>query len=268
MARRRRKRKRVGCGASLLALAGDPGALPARRADRLAGPGQPRLAGAGARASPSTSPTTASTPTSSCRPSAQGLDWRAAAAQVAISPRPTADAQWVAFGVGRGAGLSRNAALARHHAAGPIWSALTGGERVMHVEWVATRPTRRARSACGRRNIAGCGPRSAPISSSSRDGRPSRIDHPGYGCCDAFYRATGKANAISTCNSWAADRLRARRGQDQPVAAVRPRAGVAVSGGRSEHVAAEVGVLGDPGQLPLDERRVDHQRLAARGPRR
>ena len=40
------------------------------------------------------------------------------------------------------------------------------------------------------------------------NGRPQRIDHPGYGPADAFYRATGKASAIRTCNSWVADRLR------------------------------------------------------------
>ena len=39
-------------------------------------------------------------------------------------------------------------------------------------------------------------------------GRVQRIDHPGYGCCDAFYRATGKASALRTCNDWAAGRLR------------------------------------------------------------
>ena len=40
------------------------------------------------------------------------------------------------------------------------------------------------------------------------DGRTRRMDAPGYGCCDAFYRATGKASAVRTCNSWAANRLR------------------------------------------------------------
>jgi hypothetical protein len=39
-------------------------------------------------------------------------------------------------------------------------------------------------------------------------GRPERIDHPGYGPADAFYRATGKASAFRTCNSWAAGKLR------------------------------------------------------------
>jgi uncharacterized protein (TIGR02117 family) len=41
-----------------------------------------------------------------------------------------------------------------------------------------------------------------------RSGKPRRIDHPGYGPADAFYRATGKASAIHTCNSWAAAKLR------------------------------------------------------------
>ena len=39
-------------------------------------------------------------------------------------------------------------------------------------------------------------------------GRPKRIVHPGYGPDDAFYDGLGKASALSTCNNWAADRLR------------------------------------------------------------
>jgi uncharacterized protein (TIGR02117 family) len=35
-------------------------------------------------------------------------------------------------------------------------------------------------------------------------GRPQRIDRRGYGQADAFYRTTGKANAIRTCNAVAA----------------------------------------------------------------
>jgi len=41
-----------------------------------------------------------------------------------------------------------------------------------------------------------------------RKGRPQRIDHPGYGPADAFYRATGKANAFRTCNAVVAQWLR------------------------------------------------------------
>jgi uncharacterized protein (TIGR02117 family) len=39
-------------------------------------------------------------------------------------------------------------------------------------------------------------------------GRPIRIDHRGYGCCDAFYWGSGRFNALKTCNSWTADKLR------------------------------------------------------------
>jgi uncharacterized protein (TIGR02117 family) len=40
------------------------------------------------------------------------------------------------------------------------------------------------------------------------DGKPKRIAHPGYGCCDAFYLAQGKESAFRTCNTWAARWLR------------------------------------------------------------
>jgi uncharacterized protein (TIGR02117 family) len=40
------------------------------------------------------------------------------------------------------------------------------------------------------------------------NGRPQRIAHPGYGCCDAFYRTAGTASMLKTCNSWVAGRLR------------------------------------------------------------
>jgi len=39
-------------------------------------------------------------------------------------------------------------------------------------------------------------------------GRPQRIDHPGYGPADAFYRAVGKESAFRTCNTWVAKWLR------------------------------------------------------------
>ena len=40
------------------------------------------------------------------------------------------------------------------------------------------------------------------------NGRTQHINARGYGCCDTFYRATGKASALRTCNSWTANRLR------------------------------------------------------------
>jgi hypothetical protein len=44
-------------------------------------------------------------------------------------------------------------------------------------------------------------------------GRPQRIDHPGYGPADAFYRAGTKANAVRTCNAVAAGWLRLAGGK-------------------------------------------------------
>ena len=89
-----------------------------------------------------------------------------------------------------------------------IWSALTGGRRVMHVEWV-TNPgyvdrAIRLRPEEYRRLWAAI----RADFQLNGDSRPIRIEHPGYGRSDAFYRATGKFHALKTCNSWAADRLR------------------------------------------------------------
>jgi uncharacterized protein (TIGR02117 family) len=72
-----------------------------------------------------------------------------------------------------------------------VWSALTGGKRVMHVQYVpnpnyAVRQIR-LRPDEYRRLWAAI---RADVVLDSR-GRPKRIDHPGYGCCDAFYRCFG-----------------------------------------------------------------------------
>jgi len=88
------------------------------------------------------------------------------------------------------------------------WSALTGGERVMHVEYVpspyyAVREVR-LRPAEYRRLWAAI--RADFVLGAN--GRPQRIAHPGYGPSDAFYRATGHASMFRTCNSWAAGKLR------------------------------------------------------------
>jgi uncharacterized protein (TIGR02117 family) len=89
-----------------------------------------------------------------------------------------------------------------------VWSALAGGKRVMHVEYVpspyyAVRQIR-LRPAEYRRLWAAI---RADFALDDR-GRPRRIQHPGYGPSDAFYDATGKASALRTCNSWAAGKLR------------------------------------------------------------
>ena len=60
---------------------------------------------------------------------------------------------------------------------------------------------------------------------------PSRIDHPGYGLDDAFYRGVGRASAINTCNTWATDMLRLAGVGDEPVESVPAGDRVALSPG-------------------------------------
>lgn len=137
---------------------------------------------------------------------ADGLDWSTI---VPTSDFAAADpnSAWIAFGAGE----------ERVYLDTPTWwdltprtvsSALAGGTRVLHVEYVPSpyyavreirlRPEeyRRLWTAI-RADFA-----------LNRDERPIRIDHPGYGPSDAFYRATGHASMFKTCNSWVAGRLR------------------------------------------------------------
>jgi len=137
---------------------------------------------------------------------AQGLDWRPLVPRSDFANVP-ADAAWVAFGAGE----------RRVYLETPTWAdlslktaaiALTGGERVMHVEWVDN-PAYAAREV--RLTPEQYRRLWASIRAGFRldvQGRPIRIDHPGYGSRDAFYEGVGKANAIHTCNQWAASRLR------------------------------------------------------------
>ncbi|HEU5482160.1 MAG TPA: TIGR02117 family protein [Sphingomicrobium sp.] len=137
---------------------------------------------------------------------AQGLDWTPFVPKSHFAA-PDPDARWVAFGAGE----------ERVYLETPtwwdisprtVWAALTGSNRVMHVEWVQN-PTYAARELRLRpeeyRRLW-----AAIRADFERDpkGRPVLIDHPGYGCCDAFYRATGRFNALQTCNTWVADKLR------------------------------------------------------------
>ena len=137
---------------------------------------------------------------------ANGLDWAPIVRKSDAAAVP-ASARWIAFGSGE----------ERVYLETPtwwdirprtIWSVLTGSRRVLHVEWVdnpsyAEREVR-LRPEEYRRLWAA-------IRSDFRlgdDGRPVRIEHKGYDCCDAFYWATGRFNALRTCNSWTADKLR------------------------------------------------------------
>ena len=137
---------------------------------------------------------------------AAGLDWAPLLPRSDVTD-PPAGARYIAFGAGERrvyldtptwADLTPRTA----------WAAITGGDQVMHVEHVAD-PTWRARELRVspeqyRRLWAAV---RASFALDSR-GRPTRIDHPGYGPADAFYDGVGRASAINTCNQWVATRLR------------------------------------------------------------
>ena len=137
---------------------------------------------------------------------AEGLDWRPLLPGrdfAAANP----NAAWVAFGAGERR-VYLDTPRWRDISLPTIWAAITGGERVMHVEWV-TDPAYAAREIRLRpeeyrrlwQSIR------AEFGLDAK-GRPVRIDHPGYGPADAFYEGRGKATALTTCNNWASDRLR------------------------------------------------------------
>jgi uncharacterized protein (TIGR02117 family) len=137
---------------------------------------------------------------------AQGLDWSPLLPKSDFADVPPAT-RWVAFGSGEER-VYLNTPTWWDITPRTIWSALTGGRRVMHVEYVPTptyalrqirlRPEEYRRLWAAIRADFALGP----------DGKLKRIAHPGYGCCDAFYRAQGKESAFRTCNTWVAKWLR------------------------------------------------------------
>lgn len=130
---------------------------------------------------------------------AQGLDWAPLLPNRDFAA-PPAGAAWVAFGSGEER-VYLDTPTWWDITPRTIWSALTGGRRVMHVEYVQSpfyaarqihlRPEEYRRLWAAIRADFVLDPY----------GRPKRIDHPGYGPDDAFYRATGRANAVRTCNA-------------------------------------------------------------------
>ena len=137
---------------------------------------------------------------------AQGLDWRPL---IPLSDFAAADpnSRWIAFGAGEKL-VYLDTPTWWDLTPRTIWSALTGGERVMHVEYVPspyyTAREIRLRPEEYRRLWAAIRADFAL----DEHGRPRLIHHPGYGPSDAFYRATGHASMFRTCNSWAAGKLR------------------------------------------------------------
>ena len=137
---------------------------------------------------------------------ANGLDWAPFVPKrdfAAASPND----RWIAFGSGEER-VYLNTPTWWDITPRTIWSALVGGKRVMHVEYVpgpdyAVRQIR-LRPDEYRRLWAAI---RADFALDAK-GRAQRLAHPGYGCCDAFYRAVGKESAVRTCNSWVARWLR------------------------------------------------------------
>lgn len=137
---------------------------------------------------------------------AQGLDWRPLFPAKDFATVPN-DAGWIAVGSGEER-VYLETPRWRDIKPRTIWSALTGGKRVMHVEYVRDpyyavrqirlRPEEYRRLWAAIRADFALDP----------SGRPVRIDHPGYGPSDAFYRAIGKESAVRTCNTWVAGWLR------------------------------------------------------------
>jgi uncharacterized protein (TIGR02117 family) len=133
---------------------------------------------------------------------AQGLEWASVLPRGDVREAPAA-VRWYGFGAGE-----RRVYLETPRwgdlTARTAWAALTGGERVLHVDQTADPGIElraiRLRPEEYRRLWAAI--------RAEFDGPPRRIDHPGYGPDDAFYEARGKASAIHTCNQWVADKLR------------------------------------------------------------
>ena len=137
---------------------------------------------------------------------AQGLDWRPLLPERDFADPPP-DPRWFAFGAGERR-VYLDTPRWRDIKPRTVWAGLTGGERVMHVERVADPGPRlhaiRLRPEEYRRLWASIRAEFAL----DADGRPQRVDHPGYWHHDAFYEGRGQADAVNTCNQWIADRLR------------------------------------------------------------
>jgi uncharacterized protein (TIGR02117 family) len=138
--------------------------------------------------------------------SAGGLDWNSL-----LPPGDFAevkpDSAWIAFGSGEER-VYLETPTWWDITPGTLWSALTGGKRVLHVDYVSSpsyavreirlRPEEYRRLWAAIRADFELG----------LDGRPVRIGHPGYGPSDSFYRQKGTFNALTSCNTWVAGKLR------------------------------------------------------------
>jgi uncharacterized protein (TIGR02117 family) len=137
---------------------------------------------------------------------AEGLDWTPLAPKSDFAA-PDPNAQWIAFGAGE-RHVYLDTPAWRDITLPTVWHALSGGDRVMHVEWVSdpSYSARQIRLRPEEYRRLWASIRAEMVLDSQ--GHAIRIDHPGYGPADAFFEARGKASAIATCNTWVAHRLR------------------------------------------------------------
>lgn len=137
---------------------------------------------------------------------AQGLDWALLLPRRDFAALDGGDA-WVAIGAGDEQ-VYLETPTWWDLTPRTLWSALLGGREVIHAEYVAS-PAYAAREIRLRpdeyRRLWAALRAGFALDST---GHPVRIDHPGYGPSDAFYRANGKASMVQTCSSWLAGRLR------------------------------------------------------------
>lgn len=139
---------------------------------------------------------------------AQGLDWRRLFGPADFAIPDSTRLDWVMIGAGDKA-VYTEAKTWVDVTPAMIASALTRGDLVMHVQWV-DRPDRWATSEIRLRpeeyrRLFAAARASFTLDS---DGRPQRLDAPGYFGTDAFYESGGSFNALSSCNNWVAGRLR------------------------------------------------------------
>jgi uncharacterized protein (TIGR02117 family) len=136
----------------------------------------------------------------------QGLDWAPLIARRDFAAADPA-AEWIAFGSGEER-VYLDTPTWWDITPRTIWSALAGGKRVMHVEYVAD-PAYAVREIQLRpeeyRRLWTAIRADFALDANSR---PIHLDHPGYGPADTFYLASGKANAVRTCNAVVAGWLR------------------------------------------------------------
>ena len=228
--RRRRKseERQVGWPAAVAAARG-AGALPRRGADRLAGSGQSRVDRAGG--GHDHLPRRQRHPRRH-RHAGRGAGPRLGAAGSGARLRRRRPG----MRAGSPSGRARSGSISKRRRGRDItprtiWSALAGGKRVMHVEYVPS-PDYAVRQIRLRpeeyRRLVGRDPRRlrARCATAGRSGSIIRAT----AAATRSIAATGKASAVRTCNSWVAELAAARRREDEPVAALRAGARLAVRG--------------------------------------